>query len=247
MARRPSCDDMYCFRTAGKRNGHEMRRPARFIGCSILISALSGCTATSGAESSLSSRTTGTDVVESVVSMKSLPPRQSQKLSSPSRSTSAVASSVSLSCADGGSGSEPVDAFRVGRLELQTAPPNELNPEVPLAHQLGLAVEPNSRLRFRKTPAYLSKGDGSVKVSVIDPEPGVALAWLPANEWLTSSPPNLAGRLAESVTFEGCTDTGVTYFGGLVAEKSDSCLILRFETAGTPTTVLRQRLNGGRC
>lgn len=104
-----------------------------------------------------------------------------------------------------------------------------------------------SDLRFRKVPAHLPAGAGPVTVELAAPTGDQALAWVPATEWTGGGRPELRRWLARRVTFDGCPDRDVTYFGGVLAGRADACLHLRIQPAGAGSRDLRLRLDGAPC
>jgi hypothetical protein len=85
-----------------------------------------------------------------------------------------------------------------------------------LASDVGLVVPAGVNWYFRKSPVYLKAGAGPVTLTIHGSD-GQFLSWVPAPVWTNGSRPNLAPWAARSVTFEGCTDRGAVYLGGLLA------------------------------
>lgn len=153
---------------------------------------------------------------------------------------------VELRCADAGSGSGAPNGANVsaGRLTLEDlARPID---DLPRAGDLNFRVPAGDPARhFRKSPADLDPGAGPVTVELLEPADGQALMWVPADQWGSS----LDARrwMTTSVTFDGCPDRAVTYFGGLLAPTADSCLHLRIRPPGIPAVDRRLRLDGNPC
>ncbi len=199
-----------------------MRKALWLVACVVLACA-AGCTSTT---SSTPSRTK--------------PPGSS---STPDAVTHA---SVELGCADAGSGTAPDGAgdLTAGGLILEGLAA-QLS-DVPLATDVGLVVAPGSSQHFRKSPAYLNLRTTPITIELTTPLPGQALAWVPAHEW-TNGAPNLQRWMTDRVTFTGCTDRDVTYFGGLLANNANDCLQLKITQSGKGPQSKHLRLDGKRC
>lgn len=117
--------------------------------------------------------------------------------------------------------------------------------DVPSAPQLGLLVPDGSGQHFRKAPAHLAAGAGPVTITLAEPLPGHALAWVPASD--RSGRPDLRPWMTTTVTLDGCPDRDVTYFGGVLANRPDACLDLRIRQANGPERGTRLRLDGKPC
>ena len=153
---------------------------------------------------------------------------------------------VELGCADAGNGSAVASgtSLSVGGLTLEDVARPLAG--VPRAGDLGFRMPDGSaEQRLRKTPADVAAGTGPVTVELIDPADGEALMWVPADQWSSSLD---AGRwMTAKVTFDGCPDRDVTYFGGLLAPAPGRCLHLRIRPAGAAAQDHRQRLDGRPC
>lgn len=200
-----------------------MRKALWLVACVILACA-AGCTSTA---SSTPSRTK--------------PPRSSP---SPDAVTH---TSIELGCADAGSGTAPDGAGDVtaGGLILEGLAAQMS--DVPLATDVGLVVAPGSSQHFRKSPAYLNPRTTPITIELMTPRPGQALAWVPAHQWTSGAPPNLQRWTTERVTFTGCADRDVTYFGGLLANNANACLHLKITQSGKAPESKHLRLDGKRC
>lgn len=100
--------------------------------------------------------------------------------------------------------------------------------------------------RFRKAPVYVPAGAAPVLVR-IRPASGGALAWVPAALWTSATPPDLTRWATTSVTFQSCPGRIATYFGGLLAPASVTCLHLDARSDGAPVADHTTRLDGARC
>jgi len=152
-----------------------------------------------------------------------------------------------LGCADAGSGSTPSGP---GDLAIAGLTLEGLSGEVgdiPPATRAGLDLPAGHDLRFRKAPAHLSARTGPITVELVAPAGGRALAWVPAIEWTGGGRPDLRPWLTSRVTFHGCPDRDVTYFGGVLADRADTCLHLRIQPTGAPVEDVRLRLDGHPC
>ena len=152
-----------------------------------------------------------------------------------------------LGCADAGSGSTPTAPgdLTIAGLTLEGLA-GEVR-DIPPASRAGLDVPARSDLRFRKAPAHVAAGAGPVTVELAQPTGDQALAWVPATEWTGEGRPDLRRWVTGRVTFDGCPDRDVTYFGGVLADRGDACLHLRIQPTGTPAEEVRLRLDGHPC
>lgn len=152
---------------------------------------------------------------------------------------------VELGCDDAGSGEEPSGAGSLTSAGLTLEGLAQPTTQVPSATQQGLLVPAGSSQHFRKAPAYLAAGAGPVTIELLEPAPGHALAWVPASDW--SGRPDLRPWMTTTVTLDGCPDRDVTYFGGVMANRSDACLDLRVKPADGPERDTPRQLNGDPC
>lgn len=154
---------------------------------------------------------------------------------------------VTLSCTDSGSGTRG-DAHRdlqLGSVLLEGAEGSRTS--TPRAVSVGLRVPKwAEEWRFLKSPVYVSRGLAVTTISLTETD-GRALAWVPASDWTSGSPPNLTDWLASSVTFEGCPDRDVVYFGGFLADTNQSCVAIDARIAGRPAGSARVSLGGSAC
>ncbi|HZM82743.1 MAG TPA: hypothetical protein VFC19_44065 [Candidatus Limnocylindrales bacterium] len=60
----------------------------------------------------------------------------------------------------------------------------------------------------------------------------VALAWVPAEVWTSGRAFEISDFAAGEVTFKGCPDKAVAYFGGLMLIRPAFCTALRLRREG---------------
>ena len=155
---------------------------------------------------------------------------------------------ITLSCADAGSGSLDArsgSALEVGRLTFEGLAA-ELD-DVPRATDVGLRLPTAlTNWRFRKAPVYVPAGTAPVRLQIRRPAAG-ALAWVPADLWTSGANPDLTRWATTALTFESCPGRTATYFGGLLAPTTDTCLHLDARSDHAQVDSLTTRLNGADC
>lgn len=170
----------------------------------------------------------------------------------PPTAPTAPTRSITLRCADAGYADEPGGDPTVAGLTFESIIPGPQNMSsdpypVSLATELGLIVPPGSTQRFKKLPAYIKAGSGPFTIELNKLEAGQALSWVPAQDWTGGTPPDLRPWMTDQVTLTGCADSDTVYFGGVLAQTLDSCLILHITPPNGPAQDKRVRLGGAPC
>jgi hypothetical protein len=152
---------------------------------------------------------------------------------------------VELTCnnatTSAGSPRGPADLV-IGGLTLEDAA--HIEPSVSRAADVGVM---GAHGFFRKVPAYLRGGSPPITIELVAPSTGAALAWVPAGVWTGDGPPNVSQWLTTKVILDGCSDSGSTYLGGLVADDPATCLALHVSQDGKPGVQARFQLDGKPC
>jgi hypothetical protein len=159
--------------------------------------------------------------------------RSAPAASTPSSSTGpGTERSIAFTCSDAGGGSLGDDigaALVVDSLVVEGL--RTTVKDVARAVDVGLRVPAElTDWHFRKAPIYLPARAPTVTLRM-NPEVAAAFAWVPAQMW-TSGRPDLTRWATTSVTFASCPDRTATYFGGIVADTSSTCL--RFQIGAAP-------------
>lgn len=202
-----------------------MSRRQRALG--LLIVLVSGCTSSSSRTSSGSP--------SSVIHGSTSPAAQSSERA------------VTLSCADSGGGTLTEDAgppLVLGALTFEGL--RRTVTDVPRAVDVGLRLPAElAEWHFRKAPVYLPARAGSVTLRM-SPNIAAAFAWVPAQLWTSGGGPDLSRWAATSVSFSSCADRTATYFGGFLADSTETCL--RFQVGDhRGKNNVNRRLDGSTC
>ena len=153
---------------------------------------------------------------------KSEPPRASESKAAarPSLSTSRQSS---LSCNDGGLATPDTSAkpLTIDGVVFERLGASESTFKLP---QL-------DGFYFLKSPVYLPAGAAAITLETLNPEEA-GLAWVPAAVWTAGRDFEISDYAAAKVTFQGCPDKAVAYFGGLLLTKPALCTALRLGREG---------------
>lgn len=166
--------------------------------------------------------------------------------SKPSPTQLLSTNAVTLTCADAGTGNAaggPGDLV-LGSVVLEGMATRAV--AIPKAADVRVIVPEGLDWFFHKAPVWMKAGSGRVTLQIVD-SGADAFAWVPSPIWTSEKAPDLRQWVARTVTFQGCPDRDVTYFGGILAADPNACLDLVVQTDIQPTNTKRVALAGGPC
>lgn len=173
-------------------------------------------------------------------------PHQSQVQSPATSAVDSGLRTVSLRCGDANDHGPNLLASDVGRkvgpVLISGAPETG---EIPLARTVGLRMTAATfGWRFLKAPLVVAAGRRDVRISITGA--GQALLWVRSADWTGPPPVDVRRWLAKAVVIHPCPGQDAAFLGGIAAERTDSCIIVRVAEAGQASTT-RFRLDGGGC
>ena len=161
--------------------------------------------------------------------------------------TSTATAHVVLKCAEGNSDGPSIAPNL--RLTDTVGTVFARNPvsDIPRAKDVGIPSPSSAEWKFNKSPLLLADAAGQVTIGVPD-DGRQFLLWVPTAVWVNgSSPADKKPWIAHQVTAHGCTSTGVTFLGGVLARDPTRCFTLTMESPSGLRNELNVRADGNSC